>query len=89
MAVHGLWLPKSAPWCGDLLRELMEFPSSKHDDCVDALGLIGQCLDHIIPGHRPETPARKPIWLLKEPQEINLELLWRDRDNKPVRRQRL
>jgi hypothetical protein len=71
------------------LSELLAFPSGRNDDIPDALSIVGQMLDHVIAGRRPETPKRKPIWLLKEPQEINLEMLWRDRDNEPVRRQRI
>jgi hypothetical protein len=38
----------------DQLRsELLGFPAGKYDDQVDALGLIGQLLDLIIPGERP------------------------------------
>ncbi len=35
-------------------RELLNFPAGKHDDQVDALGLIGQLLDRMIGGHRPK-----------------------------------
>lgn len=50
MALDGLYLPKDAPWVSTLRAELMSFPAGKHDDAVDALGLIGQLLDQIQPG---------------------------------------
>jgi predicted phage terminase large subunit-like protein len=46
-AMRGLFLSDTvrilrAPWNVALHRELIEFPSSEHDDQVDALGLIGR-----------------------------------------------
>jgi hypothetical protein len=35
------------------LSELLNFPAGKHDDQVDALGLIGQVLDQINKGTAP------------------------------------
>jgi hypothetical protein len=35
------------------------FPAGKHDDQVDALGLIGQLLDIIQPGQHPPKPEVK------------------------------
>jgi hypothetical protein len=52
----GLYLPTNAAWLSDLRSELLSFPAGKHDDCVDALGLIGQLLDTISKGNRPEPP---------------------------------
>jgi len=40
--------------------ELLSFPAGKHDDQVDALGLIGQLLDIIQPGQHPPKPEAKP-----------------------------
>jgi predicted phage terminase large subunit-like protein len=59
MAMHGLMVPKNAPWLADLKAELAAFPNGKHDDQVDALGLIGQLLDLVSNGREPEEP--KPI----------------------------
>ena len=42
----------------DLRSELLSFPAGKHDDQVDALGLIGQLLDTISVGNKP-VPADK------------------------------
>jgi predicted phage terminase large subunit-like protein len=55
MALEGLYLPTNKPWAEQLRSELLSFPAGKHDDQVDALGLIGQLLDIIIPGERPRT----------------------------------
>ena len=60
MAMNGLYVPMNAPWYADLRSELLSFPAGKHDDQVDALGLVGQLLDKMMSGHKPqaaETPA--------------------------------
>jgi hypothetical protein len=36
--------------------ELLSFPAGKHDDQVDALGLVGQLLDLMAKGRRPDPP---------------------------------
>jgi predicted phage terminase large subunit-like protein len=56
MAIDCLYVPANAPWLADLRSELLAFPAGKHDDCVDALGLIGQLLDTISKGNKPEPP---------------------------------
>jgi predicted phage terminase large subunit-like protein len=60
MALEGLHLPASAPWRADLEAELMSFPAGRHDDQVDALGLLGQLLDKMTAGDKPKAPA-KPV----------------------------
>jgi predicted phage terminase large subunit-like protein len=52
MAQHGLYVPIHAPWYADFRAELLSFPAGRHDDMVDALGLIGQLLDLMVPGRR-------------------------------------
>jgi predicted phage terminase large subunit-like protein len=47
MALEGLYLPSGASWVSTLRSELLSFPAGKHDDQVDALGLIGQLLDPV------------------------------------------
>jgi predicted phage terminase large subunit-like protein len=47
MAMGGIYLPAKAAWRADFERELLRFPAGVHDDQVDALGLIGQLLDHM------------------------------------------
>lgn len=57
MALDGLYLPQAAPWRADLEAEMMSFPAGKHDDQVDALGLLGQLLDKMAVGERPKASA--------------------------------
>ena len=59
MALDGLYVPQGTGWLADLRSELLAFPAGKHDDCVDALGLIGQLLDTISVGNKPKS-AEKP-----------------------------
>jgi phage terminase large subunit-like protein len=51
MATLGLY-PSRAPWLADLRSELLSFPAGKHDDQVDALGLIGQLLGIMLRARR-------------------------------------
>ena len=46
----GLQVPIKEPWYADLRAELLTFPAGKHDDQVDALGLVGQLLDQMASG---------------------------------------
>ena len=62
MALDGVYIPQKAAWLSDLRSELLSFPAGRHDDIVDAMGLIGQLLDHIIPGNKPKPePESKRI----------------------------
>jgi predicted phage terminase large subunit-like protein len=54
MALKGLHVPTSAPWYSDFRSELLHFPAGKHDDIVDALGLVGQLLDRMADGRKPK-----------------------------------
>ena len=58
MAMRGLHVPVNAPWRSALEREMLTFPAGEHDDMVDALGLIGQLLNHVTSG---VMPIDKPI----------------------------
>jgi predicted phage terminase large subunit-like protein len=58
MALEGLYVPINASWYPDLRSELLSFPAGKHDDCVDALGLVGQLLDKMLKGEAPKTPEK-------------------------------
>jgi predicted phage terminase large subunit-like protein len=44
-------------WTEDLVKELLSFPSGRHDDQVDALGLIGRMLNEMV--KTIEKPQRK------------------------------
>ena len=61
MALEGLYVPQSAAWLPALQAELLSFPAGKHDDCVDALGLIGQLLDTVFVGSDRPPPERRKI----------------------------
>ena len=58
MALAGLLIPAGAPWRADFESELMSFPAGKHDDQVDALGLVGQLLDVMMPAAKPKAPEK-------------------------------
>lgn len=58
MALEGLYVPSNASWYPSLRSELLSFPAGKHDDQVDALGLVGQLLDKMMPGNKPEPPEK-------------------------------
>jgi hypothetical protein len=61
MALEGLYIPTNAPWFAEFKRELLSFPAGKHDDQVDALGLIGQLIDKMVPGQRPTAPEKPKV----------------------------
>ena len=59
-------MPTTASWYSAFLAELLSFPVGRHDDQVDALGLIGQMLATLVPGQRPakktEKDGQENIW---------------------------
>jgi predicted phage terminase large subunit-like protein len=59
IALDGLYYQKDAPWRMAMEAELMSFPAGKHDDIVDALGLLGQLLDRMTVG--PAAKAKAPV----------------------------
>ena len=61
MALEGLYVPASVPWFAEFKRELLSFPAGKHDDQVDALGLIGQLLDQMVPGAKPKVAEKQKV----------------------------
>ena len=64
MALSGLYVPASAGWYPELRSELLSFPAGKHDDQVDALGLVGQLLDKMSSGtkQRPDEKPKRDRW---------------------------
>lgn len=71
MAAHGLYVPINAPWYPDFKSELLSFPAGKHDDQVDAIGLVGQLLDRMLSGDRPkaeEKPENQSGYSRHEPE---------------------
>lgn len=59
MALEGLYVPANAPWYPALRSELLAFPAGKHDDQVDALGLVGQLMNKMSLGVQPAEPEIK------------------------------
>ena len=57
-AMGKVYLPSKATWLADFTSELLTFPAGKHDDQVDALGLIGRMLDELIPASMPKADKR-------------------------------
>lgn len=58
MAGLGLYVPDGLPWYPAFRSELLSFPAGKHDDQVDALGLVGQLLDKMMPGSERKEPEK-------------------------------
>jgi predicted phage terminase large subunit-like protein len=58
MALEGLYVPTSAKWYADFRSELLSFPAGKHDDQVDALGLVGQLMARMSAGQKPAEPEK-------------------------------
>jgi phage terminase large subunit-like protein len=83
MELDGLYVPTHAHWSPAFLSELLNFPAGKHDDQVDALGLIGQILDRMGKGTAQSTADQKPrfmnemtmdeIWQLAQPKRPNVD----------------
>lgn len=61
MGQHGLYVDERAPWFAAFRSELLSFPAGKHDDQVDALGLVGQLLDQMVEGAAPVKPEPKVV----------------------------
>lgn len=59
-AMGRVYLPSKAPWMADFTQELLVFPAGKHDDQVDAFGLIGRMLDELVKASVPK-PAMKRV----------------------------
>ena len=58
MALGGLYVPTQNHWYPVFRNELLAFPAGKHDDQVDALGLVGQLLDKMMAGQKPAAPEK-------------------------------
>lgn len=85
MALHGLYYAADAPWRGDLEAELMSFPAGKHDDQVDALGLIGQLLDKMTEGKIPEDPKKDKKLMSGNADGVTMDDLWKLHDDQTGR----
>ena len=64
-AMGKVYLPHNASWVADLLAEMTAFPAGKHDDQIDALGLVGRLMDTMVGGRAPAQPKQeKSKWRL-------------------------
>jgi len=59
MGMVGLHIPRNAAWSAELRAELLSFPAGKHDDQVDALALVGQLLENVLPGREPKVEDKE------------------------------
>ena len=66
---NGLYVPINKPWYEAFRLELLAFPTARHDDQVDALGLIGQLLDKMIPAQRIVPLKKERSRLLRAQRE--------------------
>lgn len=55
-AMGKVYFPSKAKWLSEFSTELLTFPAGKHDDMVDAFGLIGRMLDEMVPAALPKKP---------------------------------
>ena len=62
MATNGLYVPINKSWYKLFRSELLAFPTARHDDQVDALGLVGQLLDRMVTAKRPAPKQRRAEW---------------------------
>jgi predicted phage terminase large subunit-like protein len=62
MALDGLHVPVNAPWYAAFRSELLSLWVGKHDDQGDALGLIGQLLDLMVPGEKEKPVVREQVF---------------------------
>lgn len=54
-----VYLPAKAPWLEAFTSEILTFPAGKHDDQVDAFGLIGRMLDDLVPARVAKTDTSR------------------------------
>lgn len=59
-AMGKVYLPSKAAWLAQFQSELLSFPAGKHDDQVDAYGLIGRMLDELVAAVTPKVTAQRP-----------------------------
>lgn len=73
MALNGLYVPFNASWYPELRSELLSFPAGKHDDQVDALGLVGQLLDQMVVGPQAKQPDKPKYSSGYKPMHVTAE----------------
>lgn len=73
MAMGMVYFPRQAEWSEELVRQLLSFPTGRHDDDVDVLSLFGRMLDRLIKGK--ELPD--PIGTIRGANEMTLDEVWK------------
>lgn len=73
MALEGLYVPHEAGWYPAFRSELLTFPAGKHDDQVDALGLVGQLLDAMI----TRKPKADPQAQMRGTNKMTMSEAWK------------
>jgi predicted phage terminase large subunit-like protein len=58
-SVKTIAFPKQAPWKADVLKQLLQFPSGKHDDAVDVFSLLGRGLEFVTKPRKPKVELRQ------------------------------
>ena len=82
MAVRGLFLPAQGAWIEDFRRELLEYPSSRWDDCVDLCSLLGQLLDHLSHGSAPNPKEEQKRLMIGGVSTVCMEDLWKEEERR-------
>lgn len=72
MALNSLYVPTGALWYPDFRSELLSFPAGKHDDQVDALGLVGQLLGEMFAKEKPKTTEQ-----MRGTSEMTMQEAWK------------
>jgi hypothetical protein len=67
-----MWVSSSRHSDEVALSELLDFPAGKHDDQVDALGLISQILDRMGRGKTVSPADQKPRFT----NEMTIDEIW-------------
>lgn len=70
--MDGLHVPEKTSWYPAFRSELLNFPAGKHDDQVDAFGLIGQLLDRMGKGTALPGPDQKIRFM----NEMTMDEVW-------------
>lgn len=78
MAMTSLRVPTHADWYEAFEYELLTFNAGKHDDQVDALGLVGQLIDKMVAGRsEEEKPEPRPLLGI---EALHIDRLWEEHE---------
>lgn len=87
MAQNSLYCPFGADWFPEFRKELLLFDAGKYDDQVDALSLIGQVLDKMIPADKSSVDHGPPKVFSTNPSQCTVTLndLFEDNEQRKTR----